>query len=98
VDQKKFEKCAAGVAIALQEAWNVYRWLASKAVATPVTKQSRGGARAFSSEVDTGSREENASNQKMEPRSDSIRTEKALASSIVTFFPARNAASRLRLQ
>jgi hypothetical protein len=38
VDQKKFEKCAAGVAIALQEAWNVYRRLASKAVATPVMK------------------------------------------------------------
>jgi len=35
--------------------------------------------RAFSSEVDTGSREENASKQEVEPRSDSIGTEKALA-------------------
>jgi hypothetical protein len=35
--------------------------------------------RAFSSEVDTGSREENASNRKMEPRSDSIGTEEAPA-------------------
>jgi hypothetical protein len=34
--------------------------------------------RAFSSEVDTGSREENASKQEIEPRSDSIGTEKAL--------------------
>jgi hypothetical protein len=34
--------------------------------------------RAFSSEVDPGSREENASNKKREPRSDSIGTEKAL--------------------
>src|ERR1700754_1835589 len=33
---------------------------------------------AFSSEVDTGSREENASKQKIEPRSDSIGAEKAL--------------------
>jgi hypothetical protein len=33
---------------------------------------------AFSSEVDAGSREENASKQKIEPRSDSIGTEKAL--------------------
>jgi hypothetical protein len=31
----------------------------------------------FSSEVGAGSREENASNEKMEPRSDSIGTEKA---------------------
>jgi hypothetical protein len=30
--------------------------------------------RAFSSEVDTGSREENASNKNLEPRSDSIGT------------------------
>jgi hypothetical protein len=36
-------------------------------------------ARAFSSEVDTGSREENASKKEIEPRSDSIGTEKALA-------------------
>jgi hypothetical protein len=36
-------------------------------------------SRAFSSEVDTGSREENASKQEIEPRSDSIGTEKALA-------------------
>jgi hypothetical protein len=36
--------------------------------------------RAFSSEVDTGSRPENASKQKLEPRSDSIATELALAS------------------
>jgi hypothetical protein len=35
-------------------------------------------ARAFSSEVDTGSREKNASKQEIEPRSDSIGTEKAL--------------------
>jgi hypothetical protein len=35
------------------------------------------GIKAFSSEVDTGSREENAS-KKIEPRSDSIGTEKAL--------------------
>jgi hypothetical protein len=34
--------------------------------------------RAFSSEVDTGSRKENASKQETEPRSDSIGTEKAL--------------------
>jgi hypothetical protein len=34
--------------------------------------------RAFSSEVDTGSCEENASKQKLEPGSDSIRTGKAL--------------------
>jgi hypothetical protein len=33
---------------------------------------------AFSSEVAAGSREENASKQKLEPRSDSIGTEKAL--------------------
>src|SRR5229473_4727374 len=38
-----------------------------------------GEARAFSSEVDTGSREENASKQEIEPRSDSIGTEKAQA-------------------
>jgi hypothetical protein len=31
-------------------------------------------SRAFSSEVDAGSREENASKQKIKPRSDSIRT------------------------
>src|ERR1700682_188104 len=36
-------------------------------------------ARAFSSEVETGSRQENASNQNLEPRFDSIETEKALA-------------------
>src|SRR5882724_2284254 len=36
-------------------------------------------ARAFSSEVDAGSRKENASNKKVEPGSDSIRTDKALA-------------------
>jgi hypothetical protein len=36
-------------------------------------------ARAFSSEVDTGSREENAPKKEIEPRSDSIGTEKALA-------------------
>jgi hypothetical protein len=35
--------------------------------------------RAFSSEVDTGSREENASKQEIELRSDSIGTEKPLA-------------------
>jgi sugar/nucleoside kinase (ribokinase family) len=35
-------------------------------------------ARAFSSEVETGSREENASKQEIEPRSDFIGTEKAL--------------------
>jgi hypothetical protein len=35
-------------------------------------------ARAFSSEVDTGSRQENASKQKASLRSDSIGTEKAL--------------------
>ena len=35
-------------------------------------------ARAFSSEVDTGSREENAPRKEIEPRSDSIGTEKAL--------------------
>jgi hypothetical protein len=34
--------------------------------------------RAFSSEVETGSREENASKQKLEPGSDSVRTGKAL--------------------
>jgi hypothetical protein len=34
--------------------------------------------RAFSSEVETGSRQENASNKNLEPRSDSIGTEKAL--------------------
>jgi hypothetical protein len=35
--------------------------------------------RAFSSEVDTGSREENASkNERLEPGSDSIRIDKAL--------------------
>jgi hypothetical protein len=34
---------------------------------------------AFSSEVDTGSHEENASNKRLEPGSDSIRTDKALA-------------------
>ena len=34
--------------------------------------------RAFSSEVATGSRQENASNQNLEARSDSIGTEKAL--------------------
>src|SRR5712671_6459185 len=38
------------------------------------------GTGAFSSEVDTGSREENASKQEIEPRSDSIGTEKALGS------------------
>jgi hypothetical protein len=32
---------------------------------------------AFSSEVDSGSREENASKQRMEPGSDTIRTDKA---------------------
>src|SRR5712671_2031448 len=36
------------------------------------------GTGAFSSEVDTGSRQENASKQEIEPRSDSIGTEKAL--------------------
>src|ERR1700686_1098250 len=35
-------------------------------------------AKAFSSEVDSGSRQENASNQNLEPRFDSIETEKAL--------------------
>jgi hypothetical protein len=34
--------------------------------------------RAFSSEVDTGSRQENASNKNLEPRFDSIEAEKAL--------------------
>src|ERR1700678_3684116 len=34
--------------------------------------------RVFSGEVDTGSREENASNKNLEPRSDSIGTENAL--------------------
>jgi hypothetical protein len=34
--------------------------------------------KAFSSEVDTGSREENASKEKREPRSDSIGMEMAL--------------------
>src|SRR5262249_32582554 len=43
-------------------------------------RQARGGKiRAFSSEVETGSRDENASNKNREPRSDSIGTEKALA-------------------
>src|SRR4051794_37952110 len=37
-------------------------------------------SRALSSEVDTGSREENASKQKIEPRSDTIGTERALGS------------------
>src|SRR3954463_13184752 len=37
-----------------------------------------GASRAFSSEVDPGSREENASKQNLELRSDSIGTEKAL--------------------
>src|ERR1700761_7387887 len=37
------------------------------------------GSIAFSSEVDTGSLEENASKQKLEPGSDSIRTGNALA-------------------
>jgi hypothetical protein len=32
--------------------------------------------------VDTGSREENASNKRLEPGSDSIRTDKALGSSV----------------
>ena len=32
--------------------------------------------KAFSSEVDTGSREENASDKNLEPRSDSIGTDK----------------------
>jgi hypothetical protein len=36
----------------------------------------------FDPRVDTGSRQENASNQKLEPRSDSIGTEKALASRV----------------
>jgi len=40
--------------------------------------EARRAARAFSSEVDTGSREENASKQEVEPRSASIGTEKAL--------------------
>jgi hypothetical protein len=35
--------------------------------------------KAFSSEVETGSRQENASNQESAPRFDSIETEKALA-------------------
>jgi hypothetical protein len=38
-----------------------------------------GGDRAFSSEVDTGSRKENASKQKTRASVDLIRTEKALA-------------------
>jgi hypothetical protein len=37
-----------------------------------------GHSRAFSGEVDTGWREENTSKQEIEPRSDSIGTEKAL--------------------
>ena len=37
------------------------------------------GFRAFSSEVDTGSRKENASKQKTRARSDLIRTDEALA-------------------
>jgi hypothetical protein len=36
-------------------------------------------SRAFSSEVETGSRQENASIKNLEPRFDSIETEKALA-------------------
>src|SRR2546429_685774 len=44
-----------------------------------IPRSERLRTRAFSSEVGTGSREENASNKKIEPRSDSIGTEKALA-------------------
>ena len=43
-----------------------------------VHNRSQLNIRAFSSEVDTGSREENASKQEIKPRSDSIGTEKAL--------------------
>jgi hypothetical protein len=46
--------------------------------AVPGAAAMRGATGAFSSEVDTGSREENASKQEIEPRSDSIGTEKAL--------------------
>jgi hypothetical protein len=42
---------------------------------------------AFSSEVDAGSREENASKQKLEPGADSIRTDKALAFSTSVLRP-----------
>jgi hypothetical protein len=48
---KKFEKCAAGVAIALQEAWNVCRRPARKAVATPVLGSSRVGARVVDRDI-----------------------------------------------
>jgi hypothetical protein len=46
---------------------------------SPVAGGLKSVFRAFSSEVDTGSREENASKQEVEPRSDSIGMEKALA-------------------
>ena len=44
-----------------------------------MTVRSRDKARAFSSEVATGSRKENASNKKLEPGSEVVRTGKALA-------------------
>jgi hypothetical protein len=44
--------------------------------------QSVEAVRAFSSEVGTGSREENASKQKIEPRPGSIATEKALGMTV----------------
>jgi hypothetical protein len=49
--------------------------------------------RVFSSEVDTGSRGENASNKKLEPGPDSIRTEKAPAAVCVLAIQ-RDAADR----
>src|SRR2546423_11431210 len=45
---------------------------------TPWFNRAEVAARAFSSEVEAGSREENASKQRVEPRSDSIGTERAL--------------------
>jgi hypothetical protein len=52
---------------------------AAKASHTTTNPRPTPRIKAFSSEVDTGSREENVSKQELEPRSDSIGTEKALA-------------------
>jgi hypothetical protein len=47
------------------------------------SRQNGLAARAFSSEVDTGSRQENASKKEIEPRSDSIGTERDLEQRLI---------------
>jgi uncharacterized membrane protein len=68
-----------GVPLSNYFGWLLTAWLFFQMFALYLRRQS--GARvvgAFSSEVGTGSRQENASNKRVKPGSDSIRTDKAL--------------------